>query len=72
MRVAERIRARLATASRAAGRLFTVSMGVAAAPEHGVSYEEILVLADQALYQAKDAGRDRVTLIVDDDSGMAA
>ena len=72
VRVAERIRARLANASRAAGRLFTVSMGVAAAPEHGVSYEEILVLADQALYQAKDAGRDRVTLILDHDSGMAA
>lgn len=67
VRVAERIRSRLAHASRAAGRAFTVSIGVAAAPEHGVAYEEILSLADQALYKAKDAGRDRVCQVSDED-----
>jgi diguanylate cyclase (GGDEF)-like protein len=72
VRVAERIRARLAHASRATGRVFTVSMGVAAAPEHGMSYEEILVLADQALYQAKDSGRDRVCQVLDHSEGLAA
>ena len=61
-RVAERIRSRLAHASRASGRAFTVSIGVAAAPEHALTYEEVLSLADQALYRAKEGGRDRVCL----------
>lgn len=36
------------------------SIGVAAFPEHGADQEALLAAADRALYQAKDAGRDRV------------
>ncbi len=38
----------------------TVSVGVAAYPEHGSSGKELLAAADGALYQAKAGGRDRV------------
>lgn len=38
----------------------TISMGVAAFPEHGVTGEAIIWAADTALYQAKAQGRDRV------------
>ena len=38
----------------------TVSIGVASFPEDGKSPEDLLVAADQALYQAKRQGRNRV------------
>lgn len=38
----------------------TVSAGLAQAPAHGASPEELLRAADTALYAAKSAGRDRV------------
>ena len=38
----------------------SVSIGVAAAPEHGFSPRELLKAADVALYRAKHEGRDRV------------
>jgi diguanylate cyclase (GGDEF)-like protein/PAS domain S-box-containing protein len=38
----------------------TVSIGVAAVPEHGTSSKEVIEAADAALYRAKNAGRDRV------------
>jgi diguanylate cyclase (GGDEF)-like protein len=37
----------------------TVSIGVAAFPRHGRSAAEVLHAADEALYTAKHAGRDR-------------
>jgi len=40
----------------------TMSLGVAAFPDHGVSAEALLQAADQALYRAKAAGRDRVAV----------
>jgi diguanylate cyclase (GGDEF)-like protein len=41
------------------GRL-TMSAGIARSPEHGQSAAELLRAADEALYAAKQAGRDRV------------
>jgi diguanylate cyclase (GGDEF)-like protein/PAS domain S-box-containing protein len=40
----------------------TLSMGVAAFPEHGLTAEEILRAADAALYRAKATGRARVVV----------
>jgi diguanylate cyclase (GGDEF)-like protein/PAS domain S-box-containing protein len=40
----------------------TLSLGVAAFPEHGRTIEEILKSADTALYRAKKEGRDRVVV----------
>jgi diguanylate cyclase (GGDEF)-like protein len=42
----------------------TVSVGIAVFPEHGQSFEEILLASDKALYESKHAGRNRVTLYV--------
>ncbi len=38
----------------------TVSIGVAAYPDHGDSFRSLVEAADQALYRAKQTGRDRV------------
>ena len=43
----------------------TVSLGVAAFPVDGSNGEEILICADRALYQAKQAGRNRVSVFQD-------
>jgi len=40
----------------------TLSLGLAVYPEHGTDKESLIRLADQALYRAKDQGRNRVVL----------
>ncbi|MGA3328950.1 MAG: diguanylate cyclase [Terriglobia bacterium] len=40
----------------------TVSIGVAAFPEHGQTLEEIIQASDKALYESKRNGRNRVTV----------
>lgn len=40
----------------------TVSLGVAVFPNHGMSTDALIRAADQALYQAKRTGRDRVVV----------
>jgi diguanylate cyclase (GGDEF)-like protein len=40
----------------------TISLGVAIYPTHGVSWQAVLGIADQALYRAKDQGRNRVVV----------
>ena len=58
--VAMRMRAYLADACRRAPAPFTVSIGVASRPDHGTTAESVLRAADEALYAAKEAGRDQV------------
>ncbi len=41
----------------------TVSLGVAAYPDHGDSFKQLVEAADQALYRAKGSGRDRLELV---------
>jgi diguanylate cyclase (GGDEF)-like protein len=45
---------------REGGVRLPVSIGVACFPEHATSPEELLRAADEALYEAKLHGRDRV------------
>jgi diguanylate cyclase (GGDEF)-like protein len=40
----------------------TISAGIAAMPEHGSTEAELLKAADEAMYVAKQAGRDRVVV----------
>jgi diguanylate cyclase (GGDEF)-like protein/PAS domain S-box-containing protein len=40
----------------------TLSIGVAAFPEHGSSVRELFAIADHSLYQSKASGRDAVTV----------
>jgi diguanylate cyclase (GGDEF)-like protein len=40
----------------------TISLGVAAYPDHGATGAQLIRLADTALYRAKQAGRDRVVV----------
>ncbi|MFQ5990155.1 MAG: diguanylate cyclase [Candidatus Methylomirabilales bacterium] len=61
--VADRIRARVASETSGDGNeqpSITISIGVAAFPEHGDTPEYLIASADAALYQAKRRGRNRV------------
>jgi diguanylate cyclase (GGDEF)-like protein/PAS domain S-box-containing protein len=42
--------------------LITISAGIASMPEHGTTQGELLRAADEALYSAKKAGRDRIVI----------
>jgi diguanylate cyclase (GGDEF)-like protein len=63
MEVAERMRKRIAGA-RFPDRAVTLSIGVAEFPTHADRPEKIIALADEALYEAKHGGRNRVVQAV--------
>ncbi len=48
------------------------SIGIAIAPDHGDTYDELLGHADEAMYRAKDAGRNAYQLFVPPDHGQDA
>jgi diguanylate cyclase (GGDEF)-like protein len=69
MIVAERIRSAVTQMPMPAGTdrapaQITVSLGVAVYPDHGRTFEELLLASDRALYESKRAGRNRSTLYV--------
>jgi diguanylate cyclase (GGDEF)-like protein len=57
--VAERIRSRVEE-QQFAGRKITLSIGIAEFPTDGQTAEEVIANADEALYAAKRAGRNRI------------
>ena len=59
LEIAERVRARVA-AEVFPGRRITVSIGVSEFPLYGNTPEQVIAAADEALYEAKREGRDRV------------
>ena len=42
--------------------MITLSAGIASMPEHGTTEDELLRAADEAMYSAKQAGRDRIVV----------
>jgi diguanylate cyclase (GGDEF)-like protein len=50
----------------------TVSIGVAAFPEHGEALEDVIQAADKALYESKREGRNRVTVAPARSAGTSA
>ena len=42
--------------------MITLSAGIASMPEHGSTESELLKAADEAMYAAKQAGRDRIAI----------
>ncbi len=60
---AEAIRTKFAQASIIINKIdlhCTISIGIAGFPHHGTSVEELVIQADQAMYAAKSAGRNKV------------
>lgn len=60
LQLAERIRDRVEEEEFPAGRI-TISVGIAEFPHHGHTAETVISSADDALYEAKRLGRNRVT-----------
>ncbi|MFD0679673.1 MULTISPECIES: sensor domain-containing diguanylate cyclase [unclassified Paenibacillus] len=60
--VAERIRNRFEKSVNPIGRTITVSQGISHYSSHSVSAEELIYMADQALYKAKQSGRNRTII----------
>jgi diguanylate cyclase (GGDEF)-like protein len=74
---AERVRSRVASAEfRAEGSNaivpVTTSIGMACCPDHGRDRETIIRIADEAMYQAKNAGKNRVIIPKHVDSSKMA
>ena len=64
-KVAERIRKTIETKTSSRNMPITVSIGIASWPIDGVMKEEIIARADEALYRAKQSGRNRTCLSSD-------
>jgi len=58
--VAERVRGRLALEIFGGERGISLSIGAAEFPQHGDEPKAVIAAADEALYEAKRAGRDRI------------
>lgn len=70
--VAERIRKRIERIEIPDVGHITASFGVATFPRHTISREKLIEIADQALYSAKRAGRNRIGTPPDEDFSSTA
>jgi diguanylate cyclase (GGDEF)-like protein len=61
-RTAEEIRRTMASTISPIGKPITISLGIAACPRHASEPKELFQLADQALYQSKQQGKNRTTM----------
>jgi diguanylate cyclase (GGDEF)-like protein len=68
VRVAERIRSRLAAVDFPGIGRMTVSVGLALGPEHAMNPRELAACAEAAMMTAKAQGKDRVVLYADDET----
>lgn len=57
--IAERLREKLESTISPSGEIVTISLGVAACPEHARHPAKLIEIADQCLYEAKRRGRNR-------------
>jgi diguanylate cyclase (GGDEF)-like protein len=62
-RIREKVENSVIDAGKAGKLTITVSVGVSSFPENGKSHEELVSVADQALYRAKGEGRNLVCVI---------
>lgn len=62
-RIRERVEQTVIDAGKRGKLKITVSVGVTSFPENGKPQEELVSLADKALYQAKDEGRNAVCVV---------
>ncbi|MDN7245589.1 sensor domain-containing diguanylate cyclase [Planococcus shenhongbingii] len=60
--LAEKIRERIEGFQIIRGKTVTVSLGLSEFPTHANSVDELFRLADQALYESKSGGRNRITI----------
>jgi diguanylate cyclase (GGDEF)-like protein len=70
--VAERLRRAVQRTFSDEGLALTISFGIASWPDHGEETEVLLRAADQALYAAKDLGRDRSVIYSAEVASMLA
>jgi diguanylate cyclase (GGDEF)-like protein len=68
--LAERLRVSLSDAFACEELPITISFGVATFPAHGETYEALLGAADDALYAAKELGRDRTVIYSHEVAGI--
>ncbi|MBD3922407.1 GGDEF domain-containing protein [Paenibacillus sp. PR3] len=61
-RLAERIRKTMEKEPTPANRVITLSLGVAISPQHGSEPSTLFRVADEALYAAKESGRNRTMM----------
>jgi diguanylate cyclase (GGDEF)-like protein/putative nucleotidyltransferase with HDIG domain len=61
---------RVTEAAYEVGTAVTISAGIACFPRHAMSERELLRLADKALYEAKDEGKNRVATHRPDETGL--
>jgi diguanylate cyclase (GGDEF)-like protein len=70
--VAERLRRAVQRTFSEQPQPLTISFGVATWPEHGENTEQLMRSADEALYAAKDMGKDRSVIYSAEVAGMLA